>query len=426
MKYSLLSLLVAAAILPLTLTRTSRADVDPSAVLSENTTVAQQALANLREAGPDGLHALLHLYDNSPDPRLLPAIDAVAGQKDALFSRLYWYTDVDKASAAAKAAHKPILYLRLLGKLTDEYSCANSRFFRTVLYANVQVSNFLRERYILVWVSERPVPVVTIDYGDGRVLKRTITGNSIHYVVTPRGEVIDALPGLYDPKTFITILNNAERLGSTREAIAEPAVKYFRETEQELWKAWQADARQANPALLVTQVQEAAKAPEAVVAMRRTASKARVETPLLAKISPPVIAAAMERSIGTADESAWQKIAALHAADATLDFSSRALIHSQMSQDYCSVIKLNQIVERFQQNIALDTVRNNYQFRRRILSWLGESKGNMMIEDLNRRVYAELFLTPRSDPWLGLMPEGTYSALRYDGCVLEANPLSAK
>ena len=35
---------------------------------------------------------------------------------------------------------KPILSLRLLGKLTDEFSCANSRFFRTVLYPNAEVS----------------------------------------------------------------------------------------------------------------------------------------------------------------------------------------------------------------------------------------------------------------------------------------------
>src|SRR5207302_894835 len=112
-------------------------------------------------------------------------------------SRLYWYTDLDQAQAAAKASGKPILTLRLLGRLNEEFSCANSRFFRTVLYANAEVSQRLREHFILHWESVRPVPKVSIDFGDGRKLERTITGNSIHYILDCDGHIIDALPGLY-------------------------------------------------------------------------------------------------------------------------------------------------------------------------------------------------------------------------------------
>ena len=36
------------------------------------------------------------------------------------------------------------------------------------------------------------------------------------------------------------------------------------------------------------------------------------------------------------------------------------------------------------------------------------------METLNARVYASLFLTPRSDPWLGLAPD-VYSAIEGDG-----------
>src|SRR5262245_54033696 len=173
------------------------------------TAAAMQPIADLRRAGPEGLRSLLARYDANPDPALVPDIDAVAGQHDALWSRLYWYTDLEEARAAAKSQRKPILYLRLLGKLTDEYSCANSRYFRTVLYANGNVSQLLRDRFVLVWGSERPVPVVTIDYGDGRVLKRTLTGNSAHYVLDSDGRVIDVLPGLFDPVTFTQILRDA-------------------------------------------------------------------------------------------------------------------------------------------------------------------------------------------------------------------------
>ena len=34
-----------------------------------------------------------------------------------------------------------------------------------------------------------------------------------------------------------------------------------------------------------------------------------------------------------------------------------------------------------------------------------------------KRVYSELFLTPKSDPWLGLVPPGVYSGIENDGIV---------
>src|SRR5262249_39657578 len=84
-----------------------------------------------------------------------------------------------------------------LGKLTDEFSCANSRYFRTSLYANHEIGDYLREHFILHWQTVRPVPHVTIDFGDGRKLERTLTGNSIHWAVDCGVSPVDARPGLY-------------------------------------------------------------------------------------------------------------------------------------------------------------------------------------------------------------------------------------
>ena len=74
------------------------------------------------------------------------ALDAVGQQRDCYASQLYWFTDLEQAKAAAKASGKPILSLRLLGRLDEEFSCANSRFFRTALYANGEVSKVLRDQ----------------------------------------------------------------------------------------------------------------------------------------------------------------------------------------------------------------------------------------------------------------------------------------
>ncbi len=127
--------------------------------------------------------------------RLSAALDAVSQQKNSYLSGLYWYTDLDKAKAAAKRNGKPILSLRSLGNLNEEFSCANSRFFRTILYSNERISDVLRDRFVLHWKSVRPAPHVTIDFGDGRKLERTLTGNSIHYILDHDGPPHRCLAG---------------------------------------------------------------------------------------------------------------------------------------------------------------------------------------------------------------------------------------
>lgn len=144
--------------------------------LSEDVSESASAIAELRALGPEGLHALFQVYEGeinrqvtnpslamtSEWRRMSAALDAVSQQKDSYLSGLYWYTDFDRAKAAARAAGKPILSLRLLGKLNEEFSCANSRFFRTILYSNSEVSEMLRGRFILHWQSMRPAPRITI------------------------------------------------------------------------------------------------------------------------------------------------------------------------------------------------------------------------------------------------------------------------
>src|SRR5690606_23274385 len=78
----------------------------------------------------------------------------------------------------------------------------NSRFFRTTLYANEAIRQKLADNFVLHWQSVRPVPVVTIDFGDGRKIERTLTGNSAHYVLASDGTPLDCLPGLYSPAAF--------------------------------------------------------------------------------------------------------------------------------------------------------------------------------------------------------------------------------
>ena len=87
----------------------------------------------------------------------------------------------------------------MLGRLEECLSCANSRIFRETLYANTQLSQWLRDRFILMWSTERPVPKVTIDFGDGRTIQTTTTGNSAHFIRDARAEGVEGAVQRQDP-----------------------------------------------------------------------------------------------------------------------------------------------------------------------------------------------------------------------------------
>ena len=329
---------------------------------------------------------------------------------------------MEKAKAAARASGKPILSLRLLGRLDEELSCANSRFFRITLYANAEVSKLLRERFILHWQSVRPVPKVTIDFGDGRKLERTLTGNSIHYILDTTGRPLDALPGLYGPQAFLRELTRAEQLAvecraqKTDKERADFLRQYHRARINELEARWAEDIAKARlvnpPSRNRASANEAAEnPPRAETASRAAISKMLiVERPLLRGIS------ADPKSLDPkAEDAAWAKIAALHFDDARLDGNSRALMRSKSPGRYAHGDSLDAAASRLERVIAEDTARNEYTLRSRIHEWFAGAVATGDLDALNDKVYAELFLTPSSDKWLGLLPDDGYTGIENDG-----------
>lgn len=458
-------------------------------VMSDDPAVAKAAADGLRAMGPDGLGVLMSVYerdvrrhtgrrhiahltftaevfesacreptlaDSGPrsatrgrspvapaNPghadawaRLAAAIDAVAAQKDAAYSGLYWHTDLERAKAAARKSGKPILSLRLLGTLDTEFSCANSRFFRTVLYANNEVSAALRDRFVLHWQSVRPVPKVMIDMGDGRVVHRTITGNSVHYVLDAEGRPVDAVPGLYGPKAFLRAIDAA---GQAARAAGEMADRPSRlamlkdwhgERAGRLTSAWEQDLAAVGVAPVVVGTLWTAENapgvfPTAARAARAAVGKSMVELNIVRALAPRV---AVLRASTTDD--AWAKLAALpaHAEAARLDDASRALVAAKhpparaAGRNALSKMKVEdpivRVLANLERSVAEDTVRNEYGFHRMVHEWFAASLKETIADDvgpLNEKIYAELFLTPSSDPWLGLVPAHTYSALEGDG-----------
>lgn len=78
-----------------------------------------------------------------------------------------------------------------------------------MLFAQPQLRDFIAANFIPAWESVRDVPTLTIDFGGGRVLKRTYNGNVAAYLCAPDGRVLDILPGLSTPEAYLRDLRAA-------------------------------------------------------------------------------------------------------------------------------------------------------------------------------------------------------------------------
>jgi len=399
------------------------------AAVSDDAARAEASIAALRARGRAGFDALrtthaahiARLRDTQPrtpsaaDARLRHALDRVSMQRDAHASGLYWHTDFEAALAESHATGKPILSLRLLGKLDEERSCANSRYFRTVLYANETVSAALAAGYVLHWSTERPAPRMTIDFGDGRTLERTFTGNSIHYLIDSDGRVIDALPGLSTPSDFLAELGAARgaftRCGGLATDAADACyASVHRQAREQTAAAWTALRTQipSLPALEsfggAPMPREAAQVPNAIsarLAMMQTVGKMIVEMPALNAVQP-VAAPAPTVAPESVD---WSALVAPGAGDSVLDARSRALIMLK------SRGRGEAIGPALARAATMDAMRNRFAMHDRLRGWLLADGPRPRLTDFNTRVYTELFLTPASDPWLGLRAPDVWDAI---------------
>lgn len=425
-------------------------------------------IATMRAEGPAALERLLAQYDRMHAEvvrdKLAVTIDKVAGQRYATVSRLYWYDDLAQAKAAARATGKPILSLRMLGRLDEDLSCANSRFFRTTLYPDAAVSKLLREKFVLHWSSERNVPKVTVDFGDGRKLESTVTGNSAHYVLDADGRPIDVLPGLYAPQVFARELGVSLQLhqslrGLDGAARAEKLTKHHEAAA----RATQASFAAIPPVPLIVGgralMTRERVAGVAAAAQRATMSKAFVEVPMLKTVdvgvdpgklpddielwaeigqhmlkvgTPPsaedaapaldpwgIAAAPVQAKKGPA------RAAPKKPARPVLDDAARHLVESMLAVPSGGTTLTPEaraeVIARLEQTIVADTALNEVRLRPMIRNHLIYSlqQGGGDFETINEWVYSYVFNAPRSDAWMGLLPRDTFTGLP-GGAVIES------
>lgn len=387
-----------------------------------------EAITELRALGKSGLNALFAKYgaeitqfsaSGAADEnwkRIAFAIDSVAQQKDAYASQLFWHTDLEEAKKEATKTGKAILTLRLLGNLNEEFSCANSRLFRSILYTNAEISKFLNENYVLHWKSVRPAPRVTIDFGDGRKIERTVTGNSIHYALDADGNIIDALPGLYSPQAFLNFLSESKVAAQNAQNANFRKPNIYAAHRRQIFERIAAERAAIIASAKITLVEPAKPVsliPTAAEVMPRAMSKAMPvgELSIVNSISDD-----FSKFQPQLDLEDWKELAALYALHAKIDKSGAIFIQRQIR----NTVKENEFTELLQNLnvfVALDTTRNDFLMRPEIYETISNNRRLPNLEIVNEQIYAQVFLTPKTDEWLGLYTPTLYTALDGNGII---------
>ncbi|RYG69171.1 hypothetical protein EON80_10295 [bacterium] len=373
-------------------------------------------------------------------------LNTVGHAFDNQHARLFWFTDLEAAKRQAKAEGKPILSLRLLGKLSDEYSCANSRFFRVLLYANTQINPILRDKFILHWSSERPVPVMTIDFGDGRKIKQTMTGNSAHYLLDETGRPLDVLPGLYSPQDFQKWLVNSEDLANdwknsaaeTREAnlkqwhkkrISNLWSQTLGAGKNEKWVQQQTESTLKDSPLLASKVKVVEVTIPADRPARLAFTKGAGERPLL---SATTLFASSRRNDGWAwggqtetpiklDDETKARIKAMNprlSASKTAELQNNAPRIQQIQSTTAprKTTSFDAMIQNLENSVTVDTAANKFGMEIPIHALFAHGQEGDFTS-LNRKIYDTLFLTPKSDPYLGLASDNVFTGLQNGGIV---------
>ena len=392
------------------------------ALLAVTTLVVSSAhsdVSELRTGGQlavDDLHAQWTAAPAAERAQLQQTLDKVCAQKDCHASRLFWYTDLDQAKQAARRLGRPILSLHLLGRLDEELSCANSRFFRTLLYSDDQVAAILRDQYVLHWHSVREVPRVTIELGGGRVIRQTITGNSAHYLLDAEGAPLDVLPGLYSATAFrnqleawvslVRTLSGADR----DEVLNDYHVQRLNEASaRALEMGIDRTPYQGMEAVWVAQRQSQSKAATEVRTLRQLQGNSSRSAKMFPARREAPAAAAGARAPRELD--IWRAIGEELKTDVTFSESTLQLMRSKQTLTA-------EVLDNLRRTVAADTAFNEYDLHRRAHEWFALGQVGDLYS-LNERVYDELFLTPSSDPWLGLLPEATFTGIEESTLVVQ-------
>ena len=214
--------------------------------------------------------------------------------------------------------------------------------------------------------------------------------------------MLDVLPGLYSPGAFreqlVQWIDLNRRMAGRRDA-ADVLRRFHKErlaaASAQLALLTQKTGVRIRPSRTMTPM-------TAMEATRRTMSKAAVDTRVLESMQATL------RSLAPSD---WAVLGTFEADSVQFSPSAIALIRQkQFGATQPKLGEMEALLENLRISVAADTIFDEGELHATIHNWFvaGEVTD---LASLNARVYEQLFLTPDSDPWLGLKQPTVFTAI---------------
>ncbi|MEZ0324381.1 MAG: hypothetical protein ACAH95_00600 [Fimbriimonas sp.] len=274
-----------------------------------------------------------------------------------------WETSLEAAKNAATIDRKPILHLQSFGKPGDPMACTNTRTLTATLLKDPQMIELMKGS-VPSWELVREAAKVTIDFGGGKIVKRTLRGNTCLYVLRSDGTVVDAFPGVYEPARLLPELKKAlEMVNWAPEKVAE----------------WHRDA---------------ARTAERVARIAVASSKSGVESPLLATTVPDT---AIKIPVGASKS----ETAFLRGAAQLFDVSSLPM--SPMNARSAGGFNSGSTPkERGVRMLQLETDVNLTSVRGVVHLWLASLEKPITAPEAKRTMFETILHINYTDPYMGL------------------------
>ena len=267
-----------------------------------------------------------------------------------------------------------------------------------MLLSQPDLAAWMSDTFECAWETVRDVPRVSFDFGEGRVVRRTLHGNVVTWICDGEGRALDALAGLYDAKTYRARLEQAALLATY---LAKRTDETAHASAFHEYHARQAERTAAggNPLVVGT-------APSNAIS--KDVMESRTE---LAIVDPDPIVwlnvgdkVALEMPIKRALRAGSQTVTANQAPPA---LSKRVVEHPAeravaLDEPRPSGEKLDAKGVRVDLGLlAQDTALGETRFRPLIHAVLAET-GSVAYAEITKRVYRDVLRVDLDDPWLGL------------------------
>ena len=227
-----------------------------------------------------------------------------------------------------------------------------------MLLSHPSVARLIGDRFEPAWQSVRDVPQLTLDFGSGVVVRRTLHGNIATYVCAPDGAVLDVVPGLYDAPTFTGRLEDGL-------ALAASYAKWPLRDRAQLLRA-----HHAAPRPVLSRADAA-----------RLLSKSRIERPVEEAVAAQPQPAEPAKDVKVVD--------------------SKMTIERPVEKSVAAVFVAPDGTRVDTAVLARD-VRHNEEVRRPLIAAMLAEEGVHTPESLTKRIYREVLDADLDDPYLGL------------------------